>query len=351
MTMQLSKLGGSDLRVSRFSLGTMTFGNRGPAGIACVDRAEADRLVGTAIDAGINLFDTADIYNAGESETLLGEVLGQRRRDVLVATKVGLRVSRSPEDQGLSARHIAASIDRSLTRLGTDHVDLYLAHRIDPSVPLEETLAAFDAVVCSGKARYIGCSNWPAWLVAKAIMMQRANGWAPFITGQVYYSLLDRDVEQEIVPCAADNDVGLMIWSALAMGRLTGKYAPSAAPTEGRLSAFKTFLHHQEDREAAVLAALRAIADARGRSPATIALAWTAARPTVSTVLLGVRTIDQLRDNLSAADMILSDEETARLDAASAQAPLYPTSAIAEVLDTETFARFATGRSARTQAD
>ncbi|ATE67204.1 aldo/keto reductase [Rhizorhabdus dicambivorans] len=344
--MQRSRLGGSDLEVSRFSLGTMTFGNRGPAGIACVDRAGADQLVGTAIDAGINLFDTADVYNAGESETLLGEVLGARRKDVLIATKVGLRVSRSPEDQGLSARHIAASIDRSLARLGTDHVDLYLAHRIDPSVPLEETLAAFDAVVRSGKARHIGCSNWPAWLTAKAIMMQRANGWAPFVTGQVYYSLLDRDVEQEIVPCAVDHDVGLMIWSALAMGRLTGKYAPSAAPTEGRLAAFKTFLRHHENREGAVLAALRAIAEARGKTPAAIALAWTAARPTVSTVLLGVRTIDQLRDNLSAADLLLSDDEMARLDAASARPPLYPTSAIAEVLDADSFARFTTGRPA-----
>lgn len=291
--MEQRRLGTSDLQVSLFALGAMTFGMRGPPAIARVDQASADRLVGQAIDEGITLFDTADVYNSGESEELLGNSLGARRNDIVLSTKVGLRTDRGADQTGLCATHIARSAEASLKRLGTDHIDLYIAHRIDPSTPLEETLVAFDALICAGKVRHVGISNWPAWVAAKAIAMQRANGWSPFVTNQVYYSLVDRDVENELVPCALSEGFGLMIWSPLAMGRLTGKYQCDARQS-GRLTRYQTFAMPDADRLERVLVALREIAETRGASPAQIALAWLASRPAVTAILLGVTHVDQL---------------------------------------------------------
>jgi aryl-alcohol dehydrogenase-like predicted oxidoreductase len=343
--MEYRQLGSSDLIVSSFSLGAMTFGRRGPAGIARVDPAGADALIGKAIDAGINLFDTADIYNGGDSEILLGEALGPKRASVLIATKVGLRSGKALSATGLSGRHIADAIDASLQRLGTDWVDIYFAHRIDPLVPLEETLSAFDAIVRAGKARHIGFSNWPAWLVAKAIAIQRTYGWAQFVNGQVYYSLLDRDVEHEIVPCAVSEGFDLTVYSPLAMGRLTGKYSAGQPPQNGRLAEFTPFMALNAAHLESVLRELQAIADERGSTPAVVALAWTATRPGVASVLLGASDIGQLTANLAAANLSLSDSEKSRLDICSKPVLPYPASAVAQVLDEATFARFMTGLS------
>ena len=339
--MKYQALGSSKLVVSQFGFGAMTLGHRGPRGIAGVDQAGADALVGAAIDAGVTFFDTADIYNSGESETMLGRALGRRRDQVILATKVGLRSRRDPGWTGLSAAHIARSIDASLARLGTDRVDLYIAHRIDPSVPLEEMLAAFDSLVEQGKVREVGFSNWPAWLAAKAIAMQRAYGWRPFATGQVCYSLVDREVEHDIVPCALSEGYGLTVYSPLAMGRLTGKYRNS--PAGGRLTQFTSFAPPEAGRLDRVLDSLQVIAARRAATMAQVALAWLASRPAVSAILLGASNAGQLVANLGAAAVDLTDEDIAALDRASATPAPYPVSALASALSPDEFGKFMAG--------
>ena len=219
-------LGNSGLVVSRLAFGAMTFTNGGKmmASINKVDQKLADSMIGRARDAGINLFDTADIYDRGESELVLGKALKSCRNDVVIATKVGLRTGSSLTQAGLSRRHILMSVDESLRRLGTDWIDVYIAQKIYPFTPLEETLAAFDAIVRNGKVRYLAFSNWPAWLAAAALEKQKANGWARFSHGQMHYSLLGRDIERDMVPMMANYGIGLTVWSPLAFGFLSGKF-------------------------------------------------------------------------------------------------------------------------------
>lgn len=316
--MLYSKLGDTGLVVSRLALGTMTFtGGSGNAAIAKTGQSDADAIVARAIDGGINFFDTADIYAGGESEQILGKALGNRRDDVVIATKAGWRAGAPLNRSGLSATHLHWSIDRSLKNLGTDHVDVYIAHRNDAHTPLEETLAALDAIVRAGKARYLGVSNWPAWKVAAAIALQRANGWAQFSHVQMYYSLLGRGVEGEVLPMAKHFGIGLTAWSPLAGGFLSGKYTrESLSDAENRLSGFD-MIPFDKDQGFALVETIRGIAAAHDATVAQVALAWVLSRPQVASVLVGASRLSQLDDNIAAADLALSAEDLATLDAAT----------------------------------
>lgn len=323
--MLYSRLGNTGLIVSRLSLGTMTFTHgAGNAALAKTMAADADAMVGRALDAGINFFDTADVYAAGEAETILGRALAARRDEVVIATKAGWRTAAPLNRSGLSAAHLHWSIDASLKRLGTDHVDVYIAHRDDAHTPLEETLAALDAIVRAGKARYLGVSNWPAWKIAAALELQRANGWAQFSHVQMMYSLLGRGIEHEVVPMCARYGLGLTAWSPLAGGFLSGKYTrDSLADPANRLAGFDMIPF---DKEAgfALVDTLRGIGERHGASVAQVALAWVLAHPEVSSVIIGASRLAQLDDNIAAASLALGADEIARLDAATAPERQYP---------------------------
>ncbi len=325
--MRYARLGDTGLIVSKLALGAMTFGE-GKGGFAAsvykVDQAGADRLVSAALDAGVNYFNTADAYAGGQSEQMLGRALGSRRAEAIIATKVANRMGPALIDQGLSRRQILACADASLRRLATDWIDVYLVHRLDPYTPLEETLQALQSLVSAGKVRYIGFSNWPAWLAAKAIGIQRANGWEPFRAAEMYYSLVGRDLEHEVVPFALDAGVGVQVWSPLAGGFLSGKYSREN-PTGGggRLSGFD-FIPFDRDRGYALAERLRGMAKALNATPAQLAIAWLLDRPAVSSVLIGASTPAQLTDNLSAAQITLSEADRAELDAMTAPAASYP---------------------------
>lgn len=316
--MLYSKLGNTGLIVSRLTLGTMTFTlGKGNQAIAKTGQADADAMVGRAIDAGINFFDTADLYAGGESETMIGKAIGNRRDEVVIATKAGWRAGAPLNRTGLSASHLHWSIDQSLARLGTDHVDVYIAHRNDPNTPLEETLVALDAIVRAGKARYLGVSNWPAWKVAAAIELQRANGWAQFSHVQMMYSLLGRGIEGELVPMLANYGLGLTAWSPLAGGFLSGKYTRETLKDEAnRLSGFD-MIPFDKEKGFALVETMRGIGAAHGASVAQVALAWVLAQPQVSSVLIGASKLTQLDDNVAAADLALTPEDLATLAAAT----------------------------------
>jgi aryl-alcohol dehydrogenase-like predicted oxidoreductase len=323
--MQYALLGNTGLIVSRLAFGALTLSNGHPMmGVAKLRGADADAIVGQALDAGINFFDTADIYAAGESEQVLGHALRAHRDEVVIATKVMGRMGAPLIQAGLTKRHINWAIDQSLGRLGTDWVDVYIAHNEDARTPLEETLEALDAVVRAGKARYLGFSNWSAWKVAAALELQRANGWAQFTHGQMYYSLLGRDIERDLVPLSEHYGTGITAWSPLAGGFLSGKYPRGAADNPGdRLT---TLGDMPFDREIgyALVDALRAMAGDLDATVAQVALAWLLARPVVDSVILGASKPAQLTDNLGAADLVLPPELAARLDAMTAPAELYP---------------------------
>jgi len=327
--MRYSRLGNSGLIVSRLAFGTMTLGSGMAPALARIGSSEATRLIHQALDAGVNLFDTANVYHAGESEKMLGAALGGRREQAVIATKVGMRMSERIDDSGLSARNIHRSLDLSLERLGTDHVDLLLCHRTDPTTPLEETLSALDDVVRAGKVRYLGFSNWPAWLAAKAVGLQRQNNLAPFITGQMYYSLVGRELEHEYAPFARDAGIGTMVWSPLAGGFLSGKYS-RADPTggNGRINQFD-LMPFDRERGYNVVEVAREIALTREMPVSAIALAWLTEAPTVSSVIVGFSDAGQLTQNLAAAQLTLTLDERARLDQVSSIAPPYPHSFLA----------------------
>ncbi len=324
--MDYNRLGNSGLMVSRLSFGAMTFADEGDwmMGIAKTGTAAADAIVGRAIDAGINFFDTANVYSHGESERILGQVLKSRRDAMVIATKVGFPTGPSPTEGGLTRKHILWSIDQSLKRLGTDHVDVFIAHREDETTPLEETLDAFDAVVRAGKARYLGFSNWPAWKVAASMELQRQNGWAPFSHGQLYYSLLGRSIEHEMLPMCRRYDLGITVWSPLAGGFLSGKYRRDAeADSSDRRAKFdfppidRALGHDLVDR-------MRPIAEAHGGSVAQVALAWLLANDQVSSIVVGASKMSQLDDNVGASDLTLTAEELEALDAMTRTDPAYP---------------------------
>ena len=324
--MQYVNLGKTGLKVSRLCLGMMTYGSKNWRDWV-LEEKEARPFVKHALDAGINFFDTADVYSIGESEKVTGNLLKDiKRENIVVATKVYQQMSDDPNDRGLSRKHILWSIDQSLGRLGTSHVDAYIVHRVDPEVPLAETLAALDEVVRAGKARSIGYSNWPAWLVAAAIGLQRANGWAEFSHGQMYYSLLGRDVERDTAAMMRHFGLGLSVWSPLAYGFLAGGYTAEDMAKDDNRFGKTDWLRFDRARAFALLPLLHDMAASKDCSMARLALAWLLARDAVSTVLLGATKPHQLADNLGAADVVLADAELAQLDAATACPPHYPSS-------------------------
>ena len=319
--MQYQQLGQTGLIVSRLSFGAMTFTTGDPTAVAKADRSGSEALLGRALDAGVNFFDTADVYAGGRSEEVLGAFLKPRRDEVVLSTKIGFRVGPGLNQTGLSRKHILAGCEASLKRLRTDHVDLYSAHRPDTFTPLEETLEALDALVRQGKTRYLGCSNWPAWLTAKAVQMQRERGWARFITAQLYYSLVGRDLEHESVPMLRDAGLGLTVWSPLAGGFLSGKYTwDNLKADENRLSGFDV-LPFDKKAGFGVVEKAREIGRRYGASPAQVALAWLLAQPHVTTVLLGASKVSQLDDNLGADALTLTPADRAVLDEITKPSP------------------------------
>jgi aryl-alcohol dehydrogenase-like predicted oxidoreductase len=325
--MEYRALGKSGLRVSVLTMGTMTFGGRGGfAQVGSTDVDQARRQVDMCLDAGINLIDTADVYSGGLAEDILGEVLRGRRDDVLVATKVRMTMGRGPNDAGLSRHHIITGCEASLRRLGTDHIDLYQVHEWDGQTPLEETLRALDLLVQSGKVRYIGASNYAAWQLMKALGTSERLGLPQFVSQQIYYSLQGREAEYELVPLAVDQGLGILVWSPLAGGLLSGKYRRGQQPPEGsrHLTDWGEPPIYDEEGVYDIIEVLVKIAEQRGVSAAQVALAYTLAKPAVTSLVIGARSDEQLADNLAAADLTLSDDERAQLDAASAPPLLYP---------------------------
>jgi aryl-alcohol dehydrogenase-like predicted oxidoreductase len=324
--MRYSTFGRTGLFVSELCFGSMTFG--GKSGIwekiGRTPQQDADRLVGTALDAGINFFDTADVYAEGESERILGQALGARRKDVVLASKVRLRTGPGPNNVGLSRAHIMASIDGTLQRLGTDWLDLYQIHGYDALTPLEETLRALDDLVRAGKVRNVGCSNLAAWHIAKANGLAAAHGWSRFESLQAYYSIAGRDLERELAPVLADQQMGLMVWSPLAGGFLSGKYSREQDGPAG--SRRTTFDFPPVDRERALdcIDAMRTIGAAHGVSVARVALAWLLAQKHVTTIIIGARTEEQLRDNVDATTLELTADDLATLERVSALPAEYP---------------------------
>lgn len=324
--MQYATLGDTGLLVSRLAFGAMTFtaGNADIGSVYKVGRKLADELVGRALDRGVTFFDTADGYADGQSEELLGAALAAHRGDVVIATKCGFRTGEPLVRSGLSRRHVLWSVDQSLRRLGTEWIDVYIAHREDPFTPLEETLAAFDEIVRSGKVRYVGFSNWSAWRVAAAMEIQKAEGLAPFTHGQMHYSLLGRDVERDVVPMMARYGLGMTVWSPLSSGFLSGKYTrESLADPDNRFSGFD-ILPFDKDHGFAVVEVLRGIAQRHDATVAQAALAWLLAQHSVTSVLVGASKLRQLDDNLGAADVTLTDADLRELDEATPLAPVYP---------------------------
>lgn len=317
-------LGRTGLLVSEICFGSMTFGGKGFwSVVGAQGESEADRLVGRALDAGVTFFDTADVYSEGESERLLGKALGARRQEIVLATKVRGRVGPGPNDVGLSRRHILASIEGSLSRLGTDHVDLYQIHGADPLTPIEETLRALEDVVRSGKARYLGCSNLPAWQLMKALGVAERQGLTRFASLQAYYSIGGRDLERELAPLLADQGVGLMVWSPLAGGLLSGKFGKEGGPEGTRRASFD-FPPVDKERAFACVDLMRAIASEKGTTVPRVALAYVLHKPFVTSVIIGAKDVAQLDDNLGATEVTLSAEDMKRLDEVSALPREYP---------------------------
>jgi aryl-alcohol dehydrogenase-like predicted oxidoreductase len=325
--MEYRQLGRSGLRVSAITLGTMGFGGTGWATpVGQIDVEGARKQIGMARDAGVNLFDTADVYSHGLSEEILGEALGADREEVLIATKVRLPMGEGPNDAGLSRHHIIRSVEGSLRRLGTDYIDLYQVHEWDGHTPLEETLSALDDLVRWGKVRYIGCSNYAAWHLTKALWTADAEHLTAFVSNQVHYSLQARDIENEIVPVAVDQGIGILVWSPIAGGLLSGKYRRGVeAPAGSRhLSDWSEPPVYDQDKLYDIIDELMTIGKDRAVSAAQVALAWTMRKPAVTSLIVGARTEEQLADNLAAANLQLSADEVERLDRVSAQPLPYP---------------------------
>jgi aryl-alcohol dehydrogenase-like predicted oxidoreductase len=330
--MRYNQLGNTGLFVSELCLGTMTFGEANPGNslwgsIADVDQALADKIVEGSLAAGVNFIDTADVYSFGNSEKLLGQALknlGVPRKDVVIATKVYGVMGDKPNDRGASRGHIMDSVQASLDRLQTDHIDLYQIHATDTVTPIDETLRALDDLVSRGLVRYVGVSNWQAWRIAKALGISERRGFARFETVQAYYSIAGRDLEREIVPLMSEEKLGLMVWSPLAGGLLSGKYGPGAPGNgEGRRASFD-FPPVDKDRAWACVAAMREVAEKHGSSVATVALAWILSRPFVTSIIIGAKRLDQLDQNLAAVKLKLDAGDIAKLDEVSALAPEYP---------------------------
>ncbi|UNZ20835.1 aldo/keto reductase [Streptomyces sp. 891-h] len=324
--MEYRQLGCSGLWVSVLTMGTMTFGGRDMFGnVGSTDVAGARRQVDMCLDAGVNLFDTANMYSAGLSEEILGEVISGRRERLLLSSKVRMAVGEGPNDQGLSRHHILDQVEGSLRRLGTDHLDIYHVHEWDGLTPLEETMEALDSLVRAGKVRYLGVSNYSGWQLMKALGVADAHGYQRFVSNQIYYSLESRDAEYELVPLSLDQGLGIMVWSPLAGGLLSGKYRRGQQADSGRhLTEWSEPPVRDEEKLYDTIETVVDIADAHGVSPAQVSLAYLLAQPGVTTLVIGARKDEQLRDNLGAVDVRLDAADLDRLDKVSAPELIYP---------------------------
>ena len=325
--MDYRPLGTSGLQISVLTLGTMTFGGRGNfAKVGDTDVDGARRQVDMCLDAGVNLIDTADVYSGGHSEEIVGEVIKGRRDDVLISTKVRMAMGSGPNDSGLSRNHVISGCEASLRRLGIDHIDIYHVHEWDGLTPLEETLEALSHLVNAGKVRYVGVSNYTAWQLMKALGIAARDHLPRFVCQQIYYSLQERSAEYELIPLAVDQGLGTLVWSPLAGGLLSGKYRRGQdAPAGSRhLTDWNEPPVYDQDKLYDTIEVLMEVAEGHGVSAAQAALAWLLRRPTVSSVVIGARTDQQLADNLSAADLTLTPEEVDRLEEVSRPPLLYP---------------------------
>ncbi len=328
--MEFRQLGGSGLKVPALSLGTGTFGGGGDFFKAwgASDVAEATRLVDICLDSGLNMFDSADIYSHGMAEEILGQSIKGRRDRVLISTKATFRAGEGPNDVGSSRFHLLKSVDASLRRLQTDYIDLFQLHGFDAVTPVEETLSTLNDLVCAGKIRYLGCSNFSGWHLMKSLATSDKFGWSRYVAHQAYYSLVGRDYELELMPLATDQKVGAVVWSPLGWGRLTGKIRRGQPlPDQSRLQSklVKDIGPPVPDEHVfKVVDAIDAIAKETGKTVPQIALNWLLQRPTVATVIVGARNEEQLRQNLGAIGWNLTPAQVKQLDDASATTPAYP---------------------------
>ncbi|NEU98800.1 aldo/keto reductase [Bradyrhizobium uaiense] len=326
--MEYRNLGASGLKVPVLSFGTGTFGGQGPLFSAWgrSDAGEARRLIDICLEAGVNLFDTADVYSNGASEEILGAAIKGRRDKVLISTKTGLPMGDGPLDAGTSRYRLVAAVDAALRRLGTDYIDLLQLHAFDAFTPVDEVLSSLDTLVRAGKLRYVGASNFSGWHLMKSLAVAERHGWPRYVAHQVYYSLVGRDYESELMPLALDQGVGALVWSPLGWGRLTGKIRRGQPlPKHSRLHETAQFGPAVDDEKLyAIVDALDTVATETGRTVPQIAIAWLLTRPSVSSVIIGARDEAQLRDNLGAVGWSLSPDQIARFDQASAVMPAYP---------------------------
>ncbi len=324
--MKYRKLGRSGVLVSELALGTMIFGESSPR---ATDEATALRMIDRFLDAGGNHIDTANVYADGRSEEIVGKAMKGRRDKIFLATKVHFRKGPGPNDIGLSRVHIMREVENSLRRLQTDYIDLYYAHCWDEVTPIEEMLRAFDDLVTAGKVRYIGVSNFHAWQIMKSLAISDAHGWVRFVAAQMQYSLVVRDIEYEFTPLALDQGVGLVPWSPLGGGFLSGKYRRGERPTSGRLAYLgdeseSSWRRRAVERNWQIIDAVGEIAEERGKTYAQVALAWLRAQPGVVSIVIGARTEEQLEDNLGSVGWDLTGDELDRLNRVSAPPDMYP---------------------------
>jgi len=332
--MQYNKLGNSGLLVSRLSLGAMTFGTGEMMGFKLtVDQTRANEMVAKALEHGINFIDTADMYGFGQSEQIVGKALGPKRKDVVIATKFGFRASEAIIDIGMSRQHIISSVEASLKRLGTDYIDLYQVHFDDYITPLEEMVEAMDNLVKRGLVRYIGFSNFNTWRASTALQIQKQRNYVEFTSAQMYYSLLGRDLELEFVPLAQHHNIGIMVWSPLAGGFLSGKYTRENPQGDGgRLNSFD-FIPFDKELGYKVVDLVKKIAENHNASPAQVSLAWLLSKSYISSVIVGASKMHHFEDNVKSADLELSSDELKELNDLTAPKLPYPNWMYANVSD------------------
>ncbi|THV12327.1 aldo/keto reductase [Rhizobium rhizophilum] len=324
--MEYRTLGRSGLKVSAISMGTFSFGGVGGfAKVANQDVDEASRLIDCCIDLGVNLFDTANMYSLGRSEEILGDALGTKRNDVLISSKARMRIGDGPNDEGASRYHIIRECERSLKRLKRDHIDIYFLHEWDGLTPLEETLEALHALREQGKIRYIGCSNYSGWHIMKALQTSESKGLPRFVTQQIHYTLEAREAEYELLPISVDQGLGVMVWSPLAAGLLSGAFGRNKAPDESRQAqGWSEPPIRDKERLWTIIDVLEDISRARDVSVAQVSLAWTLSRPAVATLVVGGLSESQFRDNIASTTLTLTEAELSRLNVVSRPAYIYP---------------------------
>jgi aryl-alcohol dehydrogenase-like predicted oxidoreductase len=325
--MEYRTLGRSGLKVSVITMGTFTFGGAGPfARVGNTGVDEARRLVDLGLDHGVNLFDTANMYSSGLAEEIVGEVMQGRRDRVLITSKARMRVGTGPNDEGASRWHLIRECERSLKRLRTDHIDIYYIHEWDGTTPVEEKMAALDLLIRQGKVRYTGCSNYSGWHIMKSLMAAERGGYERFVTQQIHYTLEAREAEYELLPISVDQGLGVLVWSPLAAGLLTGKHRRGQPTPEGsrQFAGWTEPPIRDPDRLWDIVEVLVAVGEAHGVSAAQVALAWLLTRPAVSSLVVGGRNEAQFRDNFAAVDLRLSQAELDRLNEVSRPPLIYP---------------------------